>query len=359
MKKSIILISLILSVITAQPGGFSVPNVISFQGMLTNVDGSVYQDGDYELTFRFIRTMQDGSEQIMWEEAHTASVSSGVFSVILGSNTPLPQYISGNAMLETQVGDEILSPRQPFTSVPFSLRANGAQFSEQALRSDSSNFAQTSHHSVFADTSAFALNAPTAINATHATYADTSMVAVQSQHSEHADTASFALTSNESNHSQSSEYVLNAPPPISVYDEFWSINNSSTFNTTSSVVVVDTIFEQPLLKFYLQGLINYNGNQNSAKTEIFFAPYSDFGEEDGDVYLLDENPNYREEPRKLRLIGQYYNASQDSDDMNNPQISFFFYIKPELQNTPHRLVIKKASGSGSNDMVMWGKFWGQ
>ena len=115
MKKSIILISLILSFITAQPGNSSVPNAISFQGMLTNVDGSVYQDGDYELTFRFIRTMQDGSEQAIWEEAHTASVSSGVFSVILGSNTPLPQYISGNAMLETQVGDEILSPRQPFT----------------------------------------------------------------------------------------------------------------------------------------------------------------------------------------------------------------------------------------------------
>ena len=129
MKKSILLISLIISFITAQPGNSSVPNAISFQGMLTNVDGSVYQDGDYELTFRFIRTMQDGSEQAIWEEVHTASVSSGVFAVILGSNTPLPQYISGNTMLETQVGDEILSPRQPFSSVPFSLRANGAQFS--------------------------------------------------------------------------------------------------------------------------------------------------------------------------------------------------------------------------------------
>ena len=194
MKKSILLISLILSVITAQPGSFSVPNAISFQGMLTNVDGSVYQDGDYELTFRFIRTMQDGSEQAIWEEVHTASVSSGVFAVILGSNTPLPQYISGNTMLETQVGDEILSPRQPFTSVPFSLRANGAQFSEQALRSDSSGFAQTSHHSVFADTAVFALSAPTAINAMHATYADTSIFAGQAGqtvHATYADSAGF------------------------------------------------------------------------------------------------------------------------------------------------------------------------
>jgi hypothetical protein len=166
--------------------------------------------------------------------------------------------------------------------------------------------------------------------------------------------------SNESNHSLTADQVLNPPPPISVYDEFWSYNNSSTFNTTSAVVVVDTIFDQSSLNFYLQGLINYDGNQSSAKTEIFFAPVSDFGENgDGDVYLLDENPNFREEPRKLKLIGQYYNASQQSDDMNSPQISFFFYIKPEFQNTPHRLVIQKAYGDGSTNMVMWGKYWGQ
>ena len=198
MKKSLLLISLIMSVITAQPGGFSVPNAISFQGMLTNVDGSVYQDGDYELTFRLIRIIQGGTEQVIWEEIHTAAVSNGVFSVILGSNTPLPQNVPGNAMLETQVGEEILVPRQPLTSVPFALRSNRAQFSEQALRSDSSGFAQMSHHSVFADTSAFALNAPTAINAMHATYADTSMVAGQSHHSIYADTSMIAGQSHHS-----------------------------------------------------------------------------------------------------------------------------------------------------------------
>ena len=207
MKKSILLISLILSVITAQPEGFSVPNAISFQGMLTNVEGSVYQDGDYELTFRLIRIIQGGTEQVMWEEVHTASVSSGVFSVILGSNTPLPQNVPGNAMLETQVGEEILAPRQPLTSVPFALRSNSAQFSNQALVSDSSGFAQTSHHSVFADTSAFALNAPTAINATYATYADTSMFAgqaYQAVHATYADTSMIAGQSHQSNYADTS-----------------------------------------------------------------------------------------------------------------------------------------------------------
>ena len=226
MKKSLLLISLIMSVITAQPGGF-VPNAISFQGMLTNVDGSVYQDGDYELTFRLIRIIQGGTEQVIWEEIHTAAVSNGVFSVILGSNTPLPQNVPGNAMLETQVGEEILAPRQPLTSVPFALRSNRAQFSEQALRSDSSGFAQTSHHSVFADTAVFALSAPTAINATyatyadtsmfagqayqavHATYADTSMIAGQSHHSIYADTSMVTGQSHHSIYADTADYVIN------------------------------------------------------------------------------------------------------------------------------------------------------
>ena len=158
MKKSILLISLILSVITAQPGNFSVPNVISFQGMLTNVDGSVYQDGDYGLTFRLIRIIQGGTEQVMWEETHTAAVSNSVFSVILGSNTPLPQNVPGNAMLETQVGDEILAPRQPLTSVPFALRSNSAQFSNQSLMADTAQFAHNANYSVVSDSSSYAVN---------------------------------------------------------------------------------------------------------------------------------------------------------------------------------------------------------
>ena len=152
---------------------------------------------------------------------------------------------------------------------------------------------------------------------------------------------------------------MNLPSPIGVYDEFWSINNSSTFATNQIVVVVDTTFEASELNFFLQGLINYDGNQNSAETEIFFAPTTDLAENgDGDVYLIDENPQYREEPRKLKLVGQFHNASQSSDEMNNSQISFFFRIKPDDQAVPHRLVIRKAYGVSSSDMVMWGKLWG-
>ena len=135
MKKSIIIILAFFTYIFAQPG-ISAPNEISFQGMLTNADGSIYEDGEYQLTFRFIRTTQGESEQTIWEEEHMASVQNGVFSVLLGSITTLPQNIPGNAMLETQVGDEVLTPRQTFSSVPFSLKSNIANLSLQAVSSD-------------------------------------------------------------------------------------------------------------------------------------------------------------------------------------------------------------------------------
>jgi len=339
MKKVLSLIILATSALIAQPPEITIPNTVSFQGLLTNPDGSIYDDGEYDITFKIIVTPETGYETTIWQEVHSVDVSNGVFSTYLGSTNNFPNNLSSEAMLEIQVGNTILSPRQPFSSVPF------------AFKSQTSSMSMQSQHAVIADTANYITNMPTI---------DSVQFASTSHHAVYADTASVSTISETATHAGTADYVINAPSPISVYDEFLSINNSSTFNTNSIVEVVDTIFEQPLLNFYLQGLINFNGNQSSAKTEIFFAPISDFGEnDDGDVYLLDENPQYREEPRKLRLIGQYYNASQDSDDMNNPQISFFFYIKPELQNTPHRLVIRKAYGTGSNDMVMWGKFWGQ
>ena len=49
MKKSLLLISLTISALIAQPGQFGVPSSISFQGMLTNATGSLYEDGEYSV----------------------------------------------------------------------------------------------------------------------------------------------------------------------------------------------------------------------------------------------------------------------------------------------------------------------
>ena len=185
MKKLSILTILFLSIIRAQPGT-EVPGNMSFQGFLTDSEGVAYVDGDYNLTFRLIRQIDETTEQTIWEESHSASVTNGVFSVILGSVTPLPLSISSNVQLETQVGDEILSPRQSLTSVPFALKSSRAQ---QAFQS------------VLADTAMIALNAPMAdtaqfsYHALDANNADSSMYSTYSQHAVHADTAIISMSS--------------------------------------------------------------------------------------------------------------------------------------------------------------------
>ena len=72
MKKTLILFNLIGSIIFAQPGQSGIPNTISFQGMLTHTDGSIYEDGEYSLTFRLFINLNDGTEQLIWEETHVS-----------------------------------------------------------------------------------------------------------------------------------------------------------------------------------------------------------------------------------------------------------------------------------------------
>ena len=179
MKKTLLLYFILTSVIIAQPGS-DVPGNMSFQGLLTNSEGVAYEDGEYELVFRLIREMNDGSEQTIWEENHSANVTNGVFSVVLGSLNPLPLNISGNVQLETQFGDEILSPRQPLTSVPFALKSSRSQQAYQSVLSDTSQYAIQAQHSQLSDTAMVSLNAP---------MADTAQFAHQSQHSQLSETS--------------------------------------------------------------------------------------------------------------------------------------------------------------------------
>ena len=154
MKNLRIVIVLFFSVLIAQPGS-DVPETMSFQGLLTDSDGVAYEDGSYDLTFRLIRELTDGSDQVIWEENHSANISNGVFSVVLGYVNPLPLNISPNVQLETQVGDEVLSPRQALTSVPFALKSSRSQQAYQSVLSDT---AMVALNAPLADTANFALN---------------------------------------------------------------------------------------------------------------------------------------------------------------------------------------------------------
>ena len=201
MKKLSILTILFLSIMNAQPG-LEVPGNMSFQGFLTDSEGVAYADGEYNLTFRLIHQVDQTTENTIWEESHSASVTNGVFSVILGSVTPLPLNFSPNVQLETQVGDEILSPRQSLTSVPFALKSSRAQQAFQSVLSDTAmialnapmaDTAQFSYHALDADHADSSMHSVNSQHADHASFADSSEFSLSSQHSVYADTAGLAI----------------------------------------------------------------------------------------------------------------------------------------------------------------------
>jgi len=251
MKKVLSLIILATSALIAQPES-DVPSNMSFQGLLTDTDGIAYDDGEYQLTFRLIREMNDGTEQTVWEESHSTNVSNGVFSVVLGSENPLPLNISPNVLLETQVGDEILSPRQPLTSVPFALKSSRSQQAYQSVLSDTANFAHNAQLATHADTANFVMNLPMvdsvqfAHHSQHSTQSDSAMFTAHSQHAVHADTAHFlfnmpvidsvmfAEQANLSTYADTAQYVFQAQSALTANQA--EISNNATYADTAQYV---------------------------------------------------------------------------------------------------------------------------
>jgi len=122
--------------------GQRAPNLINYQGRLTDVTGTPLSQGTYTLELRLWDSSSNGS--LIWGEAHTnvTLLSNGAFGVILGSGSPLitgptprvndlsfaftdpNRYLGGTVTASngTQVvGASEIIPRQSLFSVPFAL----------------------------------------------------------------------------------------------------------------------------------------------------------------------------------------------------------------------------------------------
>lgn len=122
MKRSVILTVFSLLVL-AQLAWAQVPQTISYQGVLKDIDGNLL-DGNYDLTFK----LYDADENELWSEGMKLEpVSQGVFSVVLGNDPvagPLPDPFPSPAWLGISVaGGAELEPRIELTAVPFALQA--------------------------------------------------------------------------------------------------------------------------------------------------------------------------------------------------------------------------------------------
>jgi hypothetical protein len=104
-----------------------IPPLISYQGYLTD-DAGEPVDGVRSIEFAVHATASGASE--VWSETQDVTLTGGVFTVLLGSVTPLPYAVfdAGERYLAVRVGEgEELAPRQRLVSVGYCFNAREAE----------------------------------------------------------------------------------------------------------------------------------------------------------------------------------------------------------------------------------------
>ena len=89
-----------------------VPQLISYQGYLTDVKTGTALSGQHDVVFRLYTSESGGSA--IWEEMHgKVNIDGGLFNVMLGSVMPFAPYLdfSQPYWLEVSVDGVALSPR--------------------------------------------------------------------------------------------------------------------------------------------------------------------------------------------------------------------------------------------------------
>ena len=110
----------------------SIPLMLNYQGKLTDAAGYAVNDSSYSITFRLFTEPSGGSAY--WTENQSVSTHSGLFNVLLGNTTAIPDIPSdGNCYLEMQVNPN--SPMAP------RIRLVSSAYSYLAKKADSANYA--------------------------------------------------------------------------------------------------------------------------------------------------------------------------------------------------------------------------
>ena len=105
-----------------------VPQIINYQGYLTDSGGNPVPDNDYTITFKIYPT--SGGSSYYWNSGpQTVTVTGGKFTYYLGQNTPFPSDLFDGAdrYLGITVGtDPEINPRVRLAAVPYALRSGDA-----------------------------------------------------------------------------------------------------------------------------------------------------------------------------------------------------------------------------------------
>ena len=119
MKAKYFFLAVIITLFSNSLMAQHVPQIIYYQGNLADNAGNPVNKNQ-SMSFSI---WENGSKGVkLWEEDHkSVAVREGLFSVLLGSENPLPMEVfsASPRYLEIVIGGETLSPRQRVASVPY------------------------------------------------------------------------------------------------------------------------------------------------------------------------------------------------------------------------------------------------
>ncbi len=109
-------------------GVITIPQMLSYQGKLTDTLGQPVPNGSYPMMFLLYTVPSGGSA--FWSENQSVTTKGGLFSVLLGSATPIGSIPSGGAvyLAMTVSGGPELAPRQRIVSAAYAYKADTANY---------------------------------------------------------------------------------------------------------------------------------------------------------------------------------------------------------------------------------------
>lgn len=128
----LLVVVLLLTVFTVSA---EVPQLINYQGRLTDSSDVPVADGPYQIKFKIYGSAA-GDDSLWWSGFQSIQVTNGLFSYQLGSTAPLPDNLFSTDTTRylgiTAGVDPEITPRTKITSMPYTY---------QALRADSAGYA--------------------------------------------------------------------------------------------------------------------------------------------------------------------------------------------------------------------------
>ena len=106
----------------------TIPQMLSYQGKLTDTMGIPVNDTTYQVAFRLYTVPSGGSS--FWNETQPVTTKSGLFSVLFGSVTPIGAIPDGGALYlgMAVAGGSEMTPRLRIVSAAYAYKADTANY---------------------------------------------------------------------------------------------------------------------------------------------------------------------------------------------------------------------------------------